>query len=130
MEKKQFRWADRGKSFGYAFRGLFRFIQSEHNARLHLAATVAVVIAGCWFRINYLEWLAVITVTGFVWFAEAVNTVLEKLLDWLHPEQHPVVGQLKDLAAGAVLIAALTAAITGGIIFLPRLYEMLTHSAS
>lgn len=130
MQSSKFSWSARARSFRYAFSGLRRFIYTEHNARLHLAATVAVVIAGFWFRINYLEWLSVIAVTGLVWIAEAVNTVLEKLLDWLHPEQHPVVGQLKDLAAGAVLIAAITAAITGGIIFLPRLYEMLTHSAS
>ena len=109
-------------SFGYAFRGLARFFQEELNARIHLLATLIVVIAALLLPVSRAEVVALVIVTGFVWAAEAFNTVIERLVDIVHPGWHPKAGYIKDLAAGAVLLASITALITGAIIFIPKIF--------
>lgn len=122
--KSVFSVRDRLKSFGYAFAGLRSFAASEPHAKIHLAATV-MVAAGVWFfRPSPLETMILVLCMAFVWFAELVNTCLEKLLDLLHPELHPVVKKIKDMAAAAVLVAALAALICGLILFLPPLLNL------
>jgi diacylglycerol kinase len=108
-------------SFGFAFKGIFELIKSEPNAKLHLLATVCVVVAGFFFKISGNEWSAVFIVIGLVWSAEAFNTVVEKLADHLFPEYHETAKFAKDVAAGAVLICAIIAVIVGLIVFLPKM---------
>lgn len=108
-------------SFRYAFNGIVRFFFEEHNAVLHLLATVTVGILIIFFRISGYELLALLIVTGGVWVTELINTAIEKIMDHLSPEQHPQVKYIKDLAAAAVLVAAIVALITAGIIFIPKL---------
>ena len=108
-------------SFRYAFSGLVRFFFEEHNAVLHLLATVTVGILIIFFKISGAELLALMMVTGGVWITELINTAIEKIMDHLSPEQHPRVKYIKDLAAAAVLVAAAVALITGAIIFIPKL---------
>ncbi len=116
-----FSWMARLGSFRYAFSGLVRFFFEEHNAILHLLATVTVGILIIFFKISGAELLALVMVTGGVWITELINTAIEKIMDHLSPEQHPRVKYIKDLAAAAVLVAAAVALITGAIIFIPKL---------
>lgn len=113
----------RMRSFRYAFQGIFRFFQEEHNALLHLMATITVVVLAIFFHVQGGELLALIIVTGIVWMAELFNTAIERLADLVSKEYHPGIGYLKDLAAAAVLIASVTAVITGAVIFLPKLLK-------
>ncbi|HVI45412.1 MAG TPA: diacylglycerol kinase family protein [Chitinophaga sp.] len=109
-------------SFGYAFSGIAAFVKSEPHARIHVIATVAVVVAGCWYKLSTAEWMWVILAITLVWVTEMFNTVVEKIMDHLSPEYHPKVKWIKDVAAGAVLVAAIAAAIIGGLIFAPRIF--------
>ena len=113
------------RSFGYAFRGLGILLRTQANARIHAAATVLVVAAGFWFRISRGEWCAVLAAIGLVWTAEGVNTALETIVDLVSPEPHPLAGRAKDVAAGAVLCAAIAALVIGALIFGPRLWALL-----
>ncbi|WP_341834288.1 diacylglycerol kinase family protein [Chitinophaga pollutisoli] len=108
-------------SFRNAFRGIATALRSEPNARIHLAATGAVIAAGYWFRCSPGEWAVIAIATGFVWTAELLNTAIEKSMDLLHPDHHPLVKNIKDIAAGAVLLAAIAAVVAAGCIFLPKI---------
>lgn len=104
-------------SFACAFRGIAGLLKSEVHARIHLAATVAVIMLGWWLEISPGEWLAVILSIGLVWVAEALNTAIEYVADLAHPDEHPEVKKLKDLAAASVLFASMTAGAVGLIVF-------------
>jgi diacylglycerol kinase len=106
-------------SFACAFRGIAALMKSEVHARIHLAATMVVLVMGWWFGITAGEWLAIVLAIGLVWVAEALNTAIEYVADLAHPDDHPEVKKLKDLAAAAVLFASLAALAVGLIVFLP-----------
>jgi diacylglycerol kinase len=110
------------QSFKYAFQGIIAFLRSGPHARIHAVATLLVIIAGCYCRLSGNQWIAILIVTGMVWITEMLNTVIEKIMDHLSPAYHPQVKWIKDVAAGAVLVAALIAAITGAVIFIPILF--------
>ena len=112
------------RSFGYAFRGIGILFRTQANARIHATATGLVVAAGFWFRIARGEWCAVIAAIGLVWTAEGLNTAIEAVVDLVSPERHPLAGRAKDVAAGAVLCAALAALAIGVLIFGPRLWAL------
>lgn len=109
------------KSFGYAFKGIASLLKKEHNAWIHCLAIVVVTSLGFYFHITPTEWCIVLLCFGMVMAAEGFNTAIERLVDLISPERHPVAGDVKDVAAGAVLICAIAAAIIGCIIFLPYL---------
>ncbi|MEO7318542.1 MAG: diacylglycerol kinase family protein [Chthoniobacteraceae bacterium] len=109
-------------SFGYALRGLGILVATQVNARIHAVATVLAIVTGFWLGLTRLEWCAIIGAIGLVWTAEGLNTALEFLTDLVSPEQHPLAGKAKDVAAGAVLAASIAAAIIGVIIFGPKLW--------
>ena len=110
------------KSFYYALRGIGHGVKYERHMRFHLLAAVVVVCAGFGLSINRMEWCIVLLCIGSVVAAELVNTAIERLTDLASPTLHPLAGQAKDVAAGAVLILSITAAIVGGIIFCPYLF--------
>ena len=118
-------WRSRGKSFSDAGRGIRLVLASQHNAKIHFTATILVVGAGILFEVTSLEWVILVFAMGLVWSAEAFNTALEFLADAVSPEPHPLIGQAKDIAAGAVLAAALAAAIVGILVFQPYLLDFL-----
>lgn len=120
-KRDPFSWQARANSFVYAFRGIWRLFRREHNAWIHLVFAVAVCAAGWWWRIDRLEWALVVFAIGSVLAAEAVNTAFETLADALKPERDPLVGRAKDLAAAAVLLAAIGAAVVGVLVFGPHL---------
>jgi diacylglycerol kinase len=115
------------RSFGYAFRGIGILVRTQANARIHAAATVLAVGAGFALGISRGEWCAVIGVIGLVWMAEGMNTAVESVVDLVSPERQPLAGRAKDVAAGAVLCAALAAAVVGALIFAPRLWVLLAR---
>lgn len=125
---RTFSWKARGKSFGYAFRGLMLLLRREHNVRIHLAALGVNVCLGFWLDISRFEWMLVIFAIGLVFALEAVNTAIEVLADRVSPPEKPdaAVGRVKDVAAGAVLIAALTSLCIGCIVYLPKIIGHLT----
>lgn len=109
------------KSLAHALRGVDHVVRTQPNARLHLLAAVLVCAAGVYFRLGRAEWLWISVAITLVWSAEAFNTALELLADVLHPARHAGIGRAKDVAAAAVLIAALGAAVIGLLVFVPHL---------
>ena len=113
------------RSFGHAFRGLAILLRTQHNARIHAAATVMVVAAGALFGISPAEWALIALAIVCVWVAEALNTAIEFLVNLASPEPHPLAGKAKDVAAGAVLVAAIGSVIVGALVFGPHLLRVL-----
>ena len=109
------------KSFEYAFEGVKAFLVNEPQALIHLIAAIFVIIAGFYFEITWHEWIAVVFAIGIVIVSEMLNTAIEKLTDMVSPEIHPKAKVVKDLAAGAVLMASIVAAVIGLIVFLPKI---------
>ena len=119
--KKEFSIKARLASFKNAWRGVTVFIRQEHNAWIHCTITILVIIAGLLFHISTAEWIAVFFAIGLVLAAEAINSAIERLSDVVQPEKDERIRDIKDISAGAVFICAITAAIIGVIIFLPKL---------
>ncbi len=117
MEK--FNTKKRLKSFTYAWKGIGNFISKEQNAWIHTIITVIVLICGITFSVTSTEWIMIILCIGLVFAAEAFNSAIERLVNLVSPEQNKLAGEVKDIAAGAVLICAIAAATVGLIIFIP-----------
>ena len=118
-----FTFSGRIRSVTHALRGLALMLGSQHNAWVHLAATLAVIAAGVIFGLTAIEWSVIAVVIVAVWTAEALNTAFELLCDVASPEFHPVVKKAKDVAAGAVLISAVGSVVVGALIFAPKLFH-------
>lgn len=114
-------------SFKFALKGLRFFFQTQNNARFHLLAAIAALMASYYFKISNMEWCLVVFCIGIVLASEALNTSIEQLTDLVSPEWNAKAGLVKDLAAGAVLISAFTAFIIGGIIFIPKVITAITQ---
>jgi diacylglycerol kinase (ATP) len=119
--KESFSLHARSQSFKYAFEGIKIFFKSEHNAWLHLSGTIATIVLAVIAHVSRVEIIALTFTIGLVWIAELFNTAIEKMMDFVSMEQDPRIRFIKDLSAGAVLIAAVVAVITGCIIFIPKL---------
>ncbi len=124
-EREPFSWAARARSFGFAFRGVVTLLATQHNAWIHAAATVVVVGLGLALGVSRLEWALLVFAIALVWTAEGLNTALEWLCDVAAPEYHPLVKKAKDVAAAAVLLAAIGSALIGLLVFGPRLLALL-----
>lgn len=112
-------------SFRYAFAGLRYVLWSERNARIHLAIAILVVLLGAWLRLSAVEWVLIIAAIALVFAGEMLNTVVELTVDMVTVERNPLAKRAKDVAAGAVLVAAAAAALMGLIILGPRLWAKL-----
>ena len=113
------------RSFGHACRGLKVLVQTQRNARIHAVATILVVVAGVLSRISPADWALIALAIVCVWATEALNTTLEFLVDLVSPDLHPLAAKAKDVAAGAVLIAAIGSLIVGGLVFGPHIVKLL-----
>lgn len=113
------------RSVKHALRGIGIMLASQHNAWIHAVATVCVGVAGVLFGLSWSEWCWIVLAIVAVWTAEALNTAIEFLTDVASPNFHPIAGKAKDVAAGAVLLAAVGAAIIGLLVFGPRASAML-----
>lgn len=104
------------RSFRFAGQGVVDLFRYENNARVHLLIAGLVITAGFWLKLSRTEWALILTQIGLVWAAEAVNTALEKLCDFVSPGLHPQIKAIKDLSSGAVLILAVMAVVIGLIV--------------
>ena len=112
------------RSVGHAARGLASLVRDEPNARIHALATVLVFVAGALLRLSPAEWGLIVLAVACVWAAEALNTAIETLVDLISPERRPLAGKAKDVAAGAVLLAACGSVVIGLLVFVPHLLRI------
>jgi diacylglycerol kinase (ATP) len=122
-----FRLSERASSFRHAIRGVLLVTRTQHNAWIHAIATIAVIGAGLWFPLTRGEWIALVFAIGLVWMAEALNTAIEFLADEVSQEKRERIGNAKDAGAAGVLIASITSAIIGLIVFVPHVLELFEH---
>jgi diacylglycerol kinase (ATP) len=107
------------KSVSYAFNGALKLISTEHSIMVQFSIGILLSIAGFYFNISSSEWLFQTLAIGLVMSVEGLNTAVEKIADFIHPDYHERIGFIKDIAAGAVFFAAITAIVIGLIIYVP-----------
>ncbi len=117
--QKPFNLQERLQSFRHAFRGLKLFFKIEHNARIHLVSGVFAIAASLWLRIGLEGFCIIVLAVAVVWAAEALNTVLEILVNMVSPNYSEAAKGAKDVGAAAVLIASMAALVIGAVILLP-----------
>ena len=122
MKSQGFSIRARLRSFRFAMAGISSFFLREHNAWLHFMATMAVFILAALVGVTKTELLALVFAIGFVWVAEMFNTCIERVMDFVSVKQDAEIKFIKDLAAGAVLTAAITALIVGLVVFIPKFF--------
>lgn len=113
------------QSFKFAFAGLWHVFRSQRNAKIHAAVAATVILLGLWLKLTAAGWAVIALTIGVVFAAEAMNTVVEALVDLAAPEFHPLAKIAKDAAAGAVLLLAMAAVIVGLLILGPPLFRTL-----
>lgn len=118
-------WKREVRSFGYALKGIRAAFRTEPHLRFHAVAAVVVVACSTWAELSTEQWALVVLCIAVVFAAELVNTAVEKLVDLVSPQRNEQAGMIKDLAAGAVFIVSLAAAITGGLILVPRVIHKI-----
>jgi|DewCreStandDraft_4_1066084.scaffolds.fasta_scaffold275994_2 diacylglycerol kinase len=111
-------------SVKHACAGLAQAWKSQPNLRIHVGIAVLVMVAGMWCHITVIEWCVVLLVIGQVLASELFNTVAEELVNWIEPAYSERARRIKDVAAGATLITAIVAVVTGLLIFAPRLHAL------
>jgi diacylglycerol kinase len=117
------------RSFGFAFKGLGYAAKTQPNFRFHLVAGTIAVVLGGFLGLSVAEWLWLTAWIAVVLITELLNTSLETLTDLVSPTYNEKAGRVKDVAAGAVVVAALFALITGIVIFLPKIILLVRHVA-
>lgn len=117
--------AARLRSFVYAARGLRLVLRTQHNAWIHAAVSIAVVVMAVGLGVDARGWALLLLAIAMVWAGEAANTAIERLADATLPDPHPLVEQAKDAAAGAVLACAIGAALVGFLVLGPPLWRLL-----
>lgn len=110
----------RFKSVGFAIKGAYKLITTEHSVMVQSSLAVLMIIAGFYFEISREEWMMQILAFGLVLSVEALNTAVEKIADFIHPEFHNKIGFIKDIAAGGVMFAAMAAIAVGLLIYVPK----------
>jgi diacylglycerol kinase (ATP) len=113
---------NRAKGFVYAAKGAFLLLRTESSIQLQFLLAVVVTIAGFYYEISRVEWMIQTLAIGLVMGIEGLNTAIEKLSDFIQPNHDPKIGLIKDISAGAVMIAAVAASILGLIIYLPKIF--------
>ena len=116
------------RTFGHAFRGLGFMFRTELNARFHLSSAIVVIAVGLALGLPRIEWMILALTMGAVLALEAVNTAIEAICDVVSPEPDEAIGRAKDVAAGAVLIAAITAVVIAILVFGRRLLALLASA--
>lgn len=108
------------KGFGYAFQGIGACIKKEWNMKMHCLMVLLVILAGIILKLSVMEWCVCVILFGQILSLELVNTAIEAVVDLVTEERKPLAKAAKDMAAGAVLIAAVMAAAAGCMIFVPK----------
>ncbi len=123
QDSEPFSLTSRLRSFTYAINGLVRLVSAEHNAWIHAVATVCVIGLAWQCQVSRFEWMILLLAVALVWVAEALNTALECLANAVSLEFNPHIKHAKDIAAGAVFLAALFAVSLGSLVFYPYLID-------
>ncbi|MFK7001522.1 diacylglycerol kinase family protein [Flavobacterium oreochromis] len=121
FEKDETLFTGRLKSIRFAAKGAFKLITTEHSVMVQSSLAILMSLAGYYFQITREEWMFQIFAFGLVLSVEGLNTAVEKLADFVHPDFHEKIGFIKDIAAGAVFFAAMTACVIGSFIYLPKI---------
>ncbi|WP_372756577.1 diacylglycerol kinase [Mariniflexile sp.] len=122
MTKKESFFANRIRSVGYAFKGAMILIKNEASVKVQFTLALMVTAAGFFFNISSTEWTIQLLAIALVMSMEGVNTAIEEIANFIHPEHHNKIGLIKDIAAGAVFFASVFAIIIGLIIYLPKIF--------
>lgn len=120
FERDKSFFTGRLKSMGFALKGAIKLATTEHSVMVQSSIAILLVIAGFYFEISREEWMFQTLAIGLVLSVEGLNTAVEKVADFIHPEFHEKIGFIKDIAAGAVFFAAMTAIVIGCIIYIPK----------
>ena len=120
--KKDSFLVNRLKSVRYAFDGALHLCRTESSIQIQLFIAVFVTIAGFYFNITRTEWLIQIAMIGLVMSIEGINTAIEYIADFVHPDLHATIGRIKDIAAGAVFMASVASVIVAIIIYYPKIF--------
>ena len=126
-EGERFTLKKRARSFRHAFAGITHVLRTQHNAWIHAALSLAVILLALWLGVSLADWAILILAMMVVWVAEFVNTALEAVVDLTGPEHRPLAGVAKDVAAGAVLVAAAGAVVVGVLTLGPSLLVRLSE---
>lgn len=113
------------RSFKAAFEGIESTYKKEQNIKIHTCFTILVVLFGILLKINYVEWLVCLVLIGLVLMAEFFNTAIEYVVDLISPDIHPLAKAAKDTASAGVLMMAIVSALVGGVIFAPKIIDVL-----
>lgn len=124
MKTNKFAFKSRLASFKFAFKGLVALLKNEHNARIHLVAAIVAITTGIILNINAFEWSLLLIVIGIVFLTELLNTSIETLADFVKPEWNEKIRMAKDYSAAAVMISAIISVIVGGLIFIPKIFNL------
>jgi len=122
MNKKESFFINRVKSIGFAFKGAMLLIKTESSIQVQLTIGVLMTIIGFIVGLSTTEWIIQTLTIGLILSIESINTAIEEIADFIHPEYHPKIGLIKDIAAGAVFIFAVIAIIIGCIIYFPKIF--------
>jgi len=115
---------NRLRSFKFAFTGAWSLIRREPSVQVQTGIAIIMTVAGFYFEITRMEWMFQVLAIGLVLAAEGLNTAIEKIADFIHPEFHIKIGVIKDVSAGAVTFAAIAAFIIGVLIYWPYIAEL------
>ncbi|GAA4945808.1 diacylglycerol kinase family protein [Algibacter agarivorans] len=121
-KKEESFFINRIKSIGYAFKGAVLLLKTEASIKVQLSIALLVTAAGFYYNISTTEWTIQLLAIGLVLSLEGVNTAIEAIADFIHPEHHKEIGLIKDIAAGAVFIASTFSIIIGFILYLPKVF--------
>jgi len=122
MAKKEHFIIKRLKSVGYAFKGAYLLITTEASLKVQFFIGVLMTLAGFYYQLSTTEWIIQILTIALIMALEGINTAIEEIADFVHPDYHKKIGLIKDLAAGAVFIFAIAAVIVGCIIYYPKVF--------
>lgn len=111
------------KSVGFAVKGAYKLVTTEHSVMVQFSIMIIMIFAGFYFHISREEWMIQVLAFGLVLAVEGLNTAVEKIADFIHPEFHNRIGFIKDIAAGAVLFAAFSAIAVGALIYVPKIFN-------
>lgn len=113
------------QTFKHAINGIFYVFKKEQNFKIHIIATILVIIAGIIFSVDKTEWMMIIIAISLVTASEIINSAIEYLCDFVSPEYNEKIKHIKDTSAGAVLVSAIGAFVLGLIVFVPKIIEFI-----
>lgn len=125
LERLKLKGHKKGIGLKYALSGLFIVLREERNLRIHLVIACFVILTGIFVNLNQIEWIVIMLTIHFVILMELINSIIERLIDYIKPDIHPTAKKIKDISAAIVLIAAMMSVIIGLFIFLPKLFSLL-----